>query len=171
MTEKVFFDGAIVPGHEALLPVDDRAVLFGDSAFETVRTYSGFPFRLWRHIERLSESCRLLRMPVPLSAIELAAVVASLLAENGLDAGADARVRMTVTGGLSSGPKGLQRTDLPGVFITARPYRPPSPEEYQRGLSLAISGIKRNTSSPSADKDRQLHGLHVRPPGGSRPRP
>lgn len=146
--EVVFFDGALVPLREAMVPADDRAVLFGDSAFETVRAYKGVPFRLWRHVERLFESCRLLRIDVPFSAMELTAAVASLLEANGLDGNTDSRVRITVTGGAPGGPKGLERAGRPRVFITARPYEPPSAEEYGRGITLAVSGIRRNASSP-----------------------
>ncbi len=146
--EQVFINGEMVPLAEALLPVDDRASLFGDSAFETVRAYDGQPFRLWRHLERLAETCRLLRIELPLSSMELTATVALILGENGLDSIGNARVRITVTGGVSHGPKGLDRGGRPSVVITARHYEPPTSEQYERGLSLAISGIKRNTSSP-----------------------
>jgi branched-chain amino acid aminotransferase len=146
--EQVFLNGDMVPLAEAVLPVDDRAALFGDSAFETVRAYDGQPFRLWRHLERLAESCRLLRIDLPLSSMEITAAVALILGENELDSRGDARVRVTVTGGLSHGPKGLEGRGRPSIIITARPYEPPSSEQYERGLSLAISGIKRNTSSP-----------------------
>jgi len=147
MEEKVFINGEMVPLSQALIPVDDRAVLFGDSVFETVRGYSGFPFRLWRHMERLAESCRMLRIEKPVPAEEIDAAVAELLSLNNLH-DEDARIRITVTGGSSVGPKGLERIGGAGIFMTARPYKPPSPHEYQRGVSLAVSGIKRNTSSP-----------------------
>jgi branched-chain amino acid aminotransferase len=146
--EKVFINGELVPLSRALISVDDTAVLFGDSAFETVRGYGGFPFRLWRHLERLAESCRALRLEAPLPADRIEAAVAKLLEENNLSGGEDARIRITVTGGAAAGPKGLQRAGGAGIFITARPYRPPSPQEFRKGVSLTVSGIKRNTSSP-----------------------
>jgi len=148
MEEKVFINGEMVPLSQALIPVDDRAVLFGDSVFETVRGYVGFPFRLWRHRERLAESCRMLRIEMPVSADAINTTIAELLEQNNLSRDEDARIRITITGGSAAGPKGLERIGAAGIFITARPYKPPSPEEYQRGVSLAVAGIKRNTSSP-----------------------
>ena len=147
-SEKVFFNGDMVPLCRALIPIDDRAVLFGDSAFETMRAYDGFPFRLWRHIERLEESCRILRLKLPFSSKEITAAVARVLKENGLETGVDSRVRITVTGGAPAGLKGLSRTGDATFFITARPYEPPSAEDYEKGLALSVSGIKRNPSSP-----------------------
>jgi branched-subunit amino acid aminotransferase/4-amino-4-deoxychorismate lyase len=147
--ERVFFNGDLVSASEARLPFDDRAVLYGDSVFETVRVYRGTPFRLWRHLERLTDACRVLRLDNPWSDMEITAAVAVVLEANGL-LGTDARVRVTLTGGPSTGPKGLARPGTPGLLVTAKPYEPPPESHYREGISLAISGIKRNTSSPAS---------------------
>ncbi len=132
----------------ARLPVDDRAILFGESVFETVRAYSGRPFRLERHLSRLADAVRLFRIDIPCSAEDIIGAVYLLLEQNGLDgAGRQARVRITVTGGQSEGVKGLNKKGPAGLFILARPYEPPSEEAYRNGVTLAVSGIKRNTSS------------------------
>ena len=146
--EVVFLNGELIPLSKAMISVDDRSVLYGDSAFETVRAYCGHPFRLWRHLRRLADSCRVLRLEPPMSVKEFTAAVAVLLRENNLDTGHDARVRITVTGGPSRGPGGLDRSQTPSVFITARHYEPPSADDYNRGITLIVSGIKRNSSSP-----------------------
>ncbi len=140
-------NGQLVDISDARVPIGDRAVLFGDSVFETLRAYRGVPFRLWRHLERLASSCGTLRLSMPALPEEIAAWVALLLDANGLRE-TDARVRLTVTGGLSAGPKGLEREGAPGFYVTAGPYEPPPEEQYERGLSVVISGIRRNTSSP-----------------------
>lgn len=147
MIEKAIAGGRLVELAAARVPVDDRAVLFGESLFETVRAYRGVPFRLWRHLERLAEACAALRLPPPASTRESAGLVALLLEANGL-AESDARVRITVTGGMSQTPRGLERGGPPGLYITARSYEPPSGEQYERGLDLVIAGIRRNSSSP-----------------------
>jgi len=146
--EVVFSNGELTPLSRAVVSVDDRSVLYGDSVFETVRAYGGHPFRLWRHLKRLADGCRVLRLEQPISMKELTAAVALLLRENNLDTGCDARIRITITGGPSRGPKGLDRSGAPVVFITARPYEPPSAEDYDRGLTLIVSSINRNSSSP-----------------------
>lgn len=147
--ELVFFSGELVPLAEARVPVDDRALLYGDSVFETVRSYSGTPFRLWRHLQRMDDACRVLRVRSPHSHKEITAAIAMLLDANGLME-CDARIRITLLGGPSAGPKGLQRPGPPGLLVTARPYEPPPGSSYEDGISLAVSGIKRNTSSPAS---------------------
>lgn len=48
-----------------LLRADDDAVLRGRAAFETMRVYSGVPFRVDLHLRRLAESARVLELPAP----------------------------------------------------------------------------------------------------------
>lgn len=145
--EYAYMNGQIVPLSQAVLPVTDRAVMFGDSAFETLRSYGGTPFRLARHVERLGETCRLLRMTLPMTAEEIGGDVAALLEKNLLTA-SDAYIRITVTGGPSQGPRCLERSGPPGLFIVAHELEAADEAEFNRGLALAISGIKRNGSSP-----------------------
>jgi len=146
--EKVFINGDLVPAGEARIPVLDRAVLYGDGLFETVRAYRGHPFRLERHLERLEEGCRLLRFEPPRSGEEIKDAVMSLLEENGLEGPGDAYVRITVTGGPSAGPNGLLRSGPTGLFMIAQPYDGYPEGMYREGVSLVISGIRRNSSSP-----------------------
>lgn len=148
MEELTYVNGEILPASMAVIPVTDRAVLYGDSVFETIRAYGGRPFRLDRHLARLYEGCRLMRIRVPFEARYISLALAELLEASGLDTGRDAYVRITITGGQTDGPGGLVRPCEPGLFIIAHPYVPPSEDDYQRGITLAISGIKRNVSSP-----------------------
>jgi len=146
--EKVYLNGEVLPAGEAFVPLDDRAVLFGDGIFETVRAYRGRPFRLERHLDRLEDGCRVLRLELPNRAEEVKNAVMSLLEENGLSDEGDAYVRITATGGPSTGPKMLERKGPTGLFIIARPYEGYPEHLYREGVSLVISGIKRNSSSP-----------------------
>jgi len=148
--DKVYFNGKIMETSEAVIPAGDRAVLFGDSIFETVRAYGGTPFRLARHLERLEDSARTLRLSIPLSPERITEAVLSLLTENGLSGknAPDARVRVTVSGGTSDGPKGLERPGPAGIFITASRLVGFPESWYREGIVLAVSGLKRNTSSP-----------------------
>ncbi len=162
--EMIYLDGHIVPLSRALIPVNDRAVLYGDSIFETIRAYDGKPFRLRRHMERLSDGCRLMRMDMPVPSEEIERAVASLLEANGLNREGDAYIRVTITGGPSDGPGGLERPGSTGIFIIAHEYEPPSEDAYQRGIAIAISGIKRNASSPlsSLKTGNYLDGLFAK---------
>jgi 4-amino-4-deoxychorismate lyase len=52
-----------VDPHEPVLHADDEAFLRGRGAFETIRVYSGRPFRLDDHLDRLAASSERLDLP------------------------------------------------------------------------------------------------------------
>src|SRR6478672_12768361 len=60
-------NGAILPKSEAKISILDHGFLYGDSIYETVRTYGGKPFLLNLHLERLEESGRGIHLKLPLS--------------------------------------------------------------------------------------------------------
>src|SRR4051795_3011933 len=70
-------DGQIGPVDDVRIPVTDEGLLRGDGAFEVMRLYSGRPFALTDHLERLRRSCEGLRLQPALDALgrELAALL------------------------------------------------------------------------------------------------
>ena len=63
-------DGQIGPVAEARIPVTDEGLLRGDGAFEVIRVYSGRPFALRDHLDRLRRSCEGLRLDADHEALE-----------------------------------------------------------------------------------------------------
>jgi 4-amino-4-deoxychorismate lyase len=55
----------LVPPEEPVLHADDEALLRGRAAFETLRVYSGRPFRFADHLERMQASAARLGVPWP----------------------------------------------------------------------------------------------------------
>ncbi len=60
-------DGTIHPASEARISPLDHGFLYGDSVYETLRTYSGRPFLLGRHLDRLQRSLDRIFLSPPLS--------------------------------------------------------------------------------------------------------
>lgn len=143
---KIYLDGRILEAGDARLPVNDRGVLFGDGLFETMRAYRGKPFRLGRHLERLREGCRVLRITGIPGDDEIAEAIDILYREN-VGKG-DAYVRLTVTGGDFDGSRTLTRSSLPRCFIIVRPLEDYPPEFYLRGIRVTVSSVRRNPHSP-----------------------
>ena len=70
MTRLVSIDGTLSPPDEARVSVYDRGFLYGDSVFETVRTYGGEPFALAEHMARLARSASRVGIAMPVSAAD-----------------------------------------------------------------------------------------------------
>lgn len=56
MSELAFVNGEIVPLKDAKLPVEERAMFFGDGGYEVIRVYNGRPFMLDEHITRFKRT-------------------------------------------------------------------------------------------------------------------
>src|SRR5262249_59833496 len=89
-------NGIVTPAAEARVSIFDNGFTFGDSVYETLRTYGGRPFELSRHLRRLRASAGRLGFEIPLSNEVLARRLDELLAPAG-DAGS--YIRLIVTPG------------------------------------------------------------------------
>ncbi len=116
-----WFDGRIIPAAEAVLPLDDRGVLYGDSLFETVPIRLGRPFRWSDHLNRLDAGTRITGIDPGLTHAEWTDALHQLLSANGARHGA---VRLTVTRG--SGPRGYSPRGAGPArrFLTWHPSEP-----------------------------------------------
>jgi branched-chain amino acid aminotransferase len=84
----VYFNGAFRPEREATVSVRSRALNYGLGCFGGIRGYRSDDgnqvnvFRLDRHVRRLDESARILRLRVSLPPDEVAALIVELLRRN-----------------------------------------------------------------------------------------
>jgi branched-chain amino acid aminotransferase len=106
-------NGDLVDERDASVSVRDRGFMYGDAAFETLRTYGGTVFAWEAHRERLERTCRTLGMPdaVP---DDLDARIHETLAANDLS---DAYVRVSVTRGEQPGKLTPQPDVDPTVVV------------------------------------------------------
>jgi branched-chain amino acid aminotransferase len=144
MQEQVFvwLDDGLVPLLQAQLSVEDRGFLYGDGFFETLRVEDGRPLFLEEHIERLRASARAFNISFP-EGIPWPEWLHRLLAANGLQQGV-AAVKILLTRGEAAG-LGLPEASSPTLVIWARPYAPPSPEEYAAGWPVVVFPERRTT--------------------------
>ncbi len=119
----VSIDGELVAPERAVISVFDRGLLYGEGAFEVLRTYRGRAIDLDRHLARLVATASELGFAAPSLAAHVLATVAA--AGSG-----DHRVRIVVTGG----PGALGAARQPGRAIVIVEPLPPQP----KALALAI---------------------------------
>lgn len=143
MEQIVYLNGSLVPRNQAKISPFDLGFLYGYGLFETMRAYSGHIFRLEKHLERLSQSARLLSLP--LNALDLKKACHDTLKANKLK---DARIRLTVSIGEGDASADLPRHPRPTVLVTAARYIPLSDEVYRKGYRVTVSTIDRDSQSP-----------------------
>ena len=147
MEEFVYLNGCLVPSSEAKLSPFDYGFLYGYGLFETMRAYSGCIFRLEQQLERLLRSARLLELNLELDAPALKKALYDTLQANNIR---DARLRLTLSGGVGEIVPDLSSCKLPTALVVARDYIPYPSQVYQEGFKGIVSRIRRNSRSPAA---------------------
>ncbi|KYF69146.1 aminotransferase class IV [Sorangium cellulosum] len=177
MTRLVSIDGVVFPPEEARVSVYDRGFLYGDSVFETIRTYGGEPFALEEHLARLERSAGRIAIALPIPRDELEREVRSLIRAAHAAGGAGATagssgaaaeaamptesyVRVMLTRG--SGPLGLDPAlaGAPLRVIVVEPLKPLPGALYRDGISVISTRTQRaGDAAPGAKVSNYLESL------------
>lgn len=147
MTTLVLIDGVVHAPEAARVSVFDRGFLYGDSVFETIRTYGGRPFALSEHLGRLEQSAARVFIDLPVPAARIADEIVEALAAAG---NPESYVRVMVTRG--SGPLGLDAgfEVRPLRVIIVAPLVPPAPELYASGIAAVTFRTQRVAEATDA---------------------
>ena len=116
----------MIPESEARLSIYDSSLMFGDMAFEMMRTYKKQTFKLWEHIERLMKSLKILEIDIPYSFDELYDAHENLIIHNRYNFTEDDEVRSLINvsrGTLPIYQQLLEHDDKPNVIIACFPLR------------------------------------------------
>lgn len=79
MKDLAYYNGEITPIADLKIPALDRAVYFGDGAYDVVSIFNGHFFALDDHVDRFVESLPLIGIESPLPCDEMKALFRSLL--------------------------------------------------------------------------------------------
>src|SRR5262245_55143157 len=121
-------NGTIGALRDAVIPISDHGFLYGDSVYETVRTYGGRPWLLPQHLDRLARSAEAIRLKVPPGiAEEIARLIAAA------PSGPEFALRIMATRGV--GPLGYDPSlcPVPGLVLLLREL-PPPPASHLTGV-------------------------------------
>lgn len=145
----VSIDGVVRSPDDARVSVFDRGFLYGDSVFETIRTYSGRPFALNEHLDRLWRSAELVFIDMPWTRQQLAREIDAALAAANND---ESYIRVMVTRG--QGEMGLDPSlaEVPVRVIIVGPLKPLPAQAYEHGASAVTFQTSRpsDATSPGA---------------------
>jgi branched-chain amino acid aminotransferase len=143
----VIINGQPAPPETAAISVYDRGFLYGDSVFETIRTYGGKPFALAEHLARLARSAERVFIPVP---VPLETFAAEVEQATSLAANPESYIRVMLTRG--TGPMGLDPdlAEAPNRIVFVEPLVAPPPEAYANGIDVILVRTARTTDDTPA---------------------
>jgi branched-chain amino acid aminotransferase len=109
---RVYVGGAFRSSTDARVSVFDHGLLYGDGIFEGIRAYNGRVFKLERHVDRLFDSAKAIRLDMPQTRDEIAELVLETCRQNDI---VDGYIRLVVTrgaGDLGIDPRSCPRADV-----------------------------------------------------------
>ncbi len=139
---KIYLNGQLVNRDQAKISVFDHGFLYGDGAFEGIRSYSGLIFKLSEHLNRLFETAHTLMIQISLSKSQIQEAIVETLKANQLK---DAYIRVIVTRG--EGDLGLDPRKCHGkswVVIIADKITLYPEKLYKEGLEIITVPTARN---------------------------
>lgn len=141
MAIRVHIGGRVCLPEEAKVSVFDRGFLYGDSVYETIGTAYGRLFALTDHLVRLERSAERIGLRTPPRA-QIEQAIHETVAAAG---NPESRVRVILSRGaghLDLDPAAVTDTQMVVIVV---PLGPPTAEMYERGVTVAIVSVHRNS--------------------------
>jgi branched-chain amino acid aminotransferase len=151
----VYVSGAWRTAAEASISVFDHGLLYGDGIFEGIRAYNGRVFKLERHIDRLFDSAKAIRLEIPHSHAEVCELVVETCRRNGIH---DGYIRLVVTrgpGDLGIDPRKCPRAELIVIARQLTMYAAAS-----KGIKVVTSTFRRNAPDATSPSIKSLNYLN-----------
>ena len=156
-----YLNGRTVRGGDAVIPLDDRGVQWGDAVYDSIRTYGGQPFQMDFRIDRFFRSLQYARIAPPLTKSALREATENLIAANLplIEPGDDITVNYYVSRGSMEITDGL--TPPGTVAIFCRPVAFTSfAKFYVRGAPAVTPSTRRTPPecvSPKAKVSNKMN--------------
>jgi branched-chain amino acid aminotransferase len=131
----------------ATFPISDRAFMYGDGLFETIRVLGRRAPFLFEHLDRLQLSAaRLLFPPLPWEIDEIAAACKRLMQANEIR---DGYLKLTLSRGI--GARGYEAPERPEpvLIVQGKSWAPP-PAVYVQGYRATVASFRVSPESPTA---------------------
>lgn len=152
MNAVVYVNGRISDAAAAAIPVLDHGFLYGEGVYETLRTFHAEPFLFDRHMRRLRKSAQMMALPVPCTdddmLVRVRETMTALMARrqgagSASDAG-ESYIRILLTRGVGELSYKIDACLTPTLVIIVKALELPPAVWYERGITVALVGIRRN---------------------------
>ena len=155
---KIYLNGKFVNKEDAKVSVFDHGFLYGDGAFEGIRSYNGLVFRLKEHIDRLFETMHTLMIDARMTKKEMINAVTATLKVNKIK---DGYIRLIVSRG--DGDLGLDPRKCfgkPNVIIIADKISLYPAELYLKGMEIITVATAKNNVNALNPQLKSLNYLN-----------
>jgi D-alanine transaminase len=130
-----YLNGDYLPIEEARISPLDRGFIFGDGVYEVIPVYSGQPFRMLEHLQRMQRSMDRIGLSNPHSIEKWEALCTELIARN---EGGNQGLYIQVTRGVAPRDHAFPKASVPTVFMMCNPMRP-APAQWRSEGAAAIT--------------------------------
>jgi branched-chain amino acid aminotransferase len=152
----VYANGSFRAAAEPCVSVFDHGLLYGDGIFEGIRAYNGRIFKLERHIERLFDSAKAIRLEIPHPPDQVCDIVVETCRRNGIH---DGYIRLVVTRGRGDLGIDPRKCPRPELFVIARPQLQMYVES-SAGIRMITSTFRRNAIDATSPAIKSLNYLN-----------
>ncbi len=138
-------NGRILEEKDACLSPLDRGFLYGDGLFETLKADAKRVYFLDRHLARLRDGARFLRIPFP-SDLDFPGIIRDLKERNRIPG--EASVKICLSRGRHEGSLSLYTPPSPTVVIMTTERAPSDPADWEKGYTVALEReLRQNDAS------------------------
>lgn len=156
MPSRININGIVGGPEDSKISVLDHGLLFGDSVYETLRTYNGKPFLFSRHFARLERSAHAIDLHLPWSKERsLDEIRKTLFA-------AECRIRLIVTRGTGDVAPDVETCTDPTSIIIVVPLVAPPERIYREGVDVMISTVRRSSRLADIKTGSLIHQVLAR---------
>lgn len=136
MGDLAFVNGHFMDLADAMVPVEDRGLQFGDGVYEVIRTYRGRPFQVDAHLARLAQSAEAIGLPLPDTVRQFPSLI-----DEGIRRAAfpDCKVYLQITRGVAPRDHAFPAKVSPTVILTFRLMRPLDPSRMAEGVTVVTT--------------------------------
>lgn len=139
MGQCIWLNGKLVAREDANVSIYDHGFLYGDGAFEGIRSYNRRVFKLQEHVDRLYRSARALHIDLGFTPQEMFDAVVQTCKANNLDTG---YIRLTISRGVGLGLDPSHLKSDATVVISTEQLRLYPQEMYDNGLVVVTASTR-----------------------------
>src|SRR6516162_6930737 len=156
MPTHININGVIAGPEEAKISVLDHGLLFGDSVYETLRTYNGKPFLFSRHFARLEHSAKAIDLRLPWTRSKTLEEIRKTLFAG------ECRIRLVFTRGVGDVAADVETCTDPTPMIIVVPLVASPERIYKEGVEVVISTVRRSSRFADLKTGSLIHQVLAR---------